>query len=234
MRVLVTRAQPEADRTAERLLALGHTPLVAPLLSIRNREGAGLSLIGVQGILVTSANGVRALAERSTSRDLTIYAVGAQTARAAESAGFSAVRSADGDAAALAKAVSGWADPGAGELLYVSGDKIASDLLTPLKAQGFSVRREILYDVIAAKELPEPVISAVSHHRLDAVLLFSANSARIFRDCVVAAALEESCAPLIAICLSHAVAEALALLQFRECRVAARPNLESLLLRLDS
>ena len=59
MRVAITRALPDAERTAARLSALGVTPVLAPLLSIvpcgydTNTEGA-------QALIFTSSNGVRA------------------------------------------------------------------------------------------------------------------------------------------------------------------------------
>ena len=36
-RIAITRAQPEADRTAEKLRALGADPVVAPLLETKDR-----------------------------------------------------------------------------------------------------------------------------------------------------------------------------------------------------
>ena len=58
---------------------------------------------------------------RTSARDIPIFAVGPQTADAAARAGFLRVRSADGDAAALADAVPHWADPAAGALLHAAG-----------------------------------------------------------------------------------------------------------------
>ena len=93
----------------------------APLLTVQIFDGPKLALDGMQAILATSANGVRALAVRSDARDVPVFAVGPQTADAASQAGFIRVRNADGDAVALADAVSGWADPKAGALLHAAG-----------------------------------------------------------------------------------------------------------------
>src|SRR5262249_33099489 len=96
MRVLVTRPIEDARGTAARLIRLGHTPLVSPLLEVHFLEGPKLSFANVQAIVATSANGVRALIRRTTTRDLPIFAVGAQTAEAAREAGFTNVKNADG------------------------------------------------------------------------------------------------------------------------------------------
>ena len=59
LRVAITRAQPEADRTAERVRARGAEAIVAPLLTIVPC-GYDTSTSGAQAIIFTSTNGVRA------------------------------------------------------------------------------------------------------------------------------------------------------------------------------
>src|ERR1700735_5942203 len=97
MRVLVTRPSGDAQDTAAKLSAYGHEPLLAPLLEIRFRQGPRISLAGVQAMLATSSNGVRALAERVKTHDIAVFAVGPQTTAAARAAGFTAVKNAGGD-----------------------------------------------------------------------------------------------------------------------------------------
>src|ERR1700722_5354367 len=88
MRVLVTRPAEDASRTAETLAKLGHAALIAPLLEIRFLDGPGISLAGVQAILATSGNGIRALARRSPRRDIPVFAVGTRTANVARAEGY--------------------------------------------------------------------------------------------------------------------------------------------------
>lgn len=70
MRVLVTRPSEDAGLLGERLAALGVEASAAPLLSIENIAGDALDLDGVQAVLFTSANGVRAYGARSDDRSL--------------------------------------------------------------------------------------------------------------------------------------------------------------------
>src|SRR5690348_2420424 len=121
MRVLVTRPEPDAGETASRLTALGHAPLVAPLLKIEFVDGESLSLDDVQAVLATSANGVRALVRRTERRDVPLFAVGQQTAALARALGFDSVASANGDAAALTALVEGEVEPGRGAVLHAAG-----------------------------------------------------------------------------------------------------------------
>src|ERR1700744_4899425 len=111
MRILITRPRDDAVPFARMLAERGHDAVIAPLLEIRFPDGAEISLDGVQAILATSANGVRAIARRTQRRDVALFAVGPQTAEAAQHLGFATVRNANGDGAALARAAGEWASP---------------------------------------------------------------------------------------------------------------------------
>lgn len=229
MRVLVTRPRPDADETARLLAAAGHDPVVAPLLDIVFDRAATLDLRDTQALLVTSANGARALAAASARRDLPVYAVGAASAEAAHAAGFADVTSADGDVSDLAALVVGACDPGAGPLVHAAGSVAAGDLAGRLAAEGFTVTRAVLYGAEPAAALPEAAATGLRDATLDAVMFYSPRTAAAFVELVNAAGFADRCAGLVACCLSKAVAEAAAALPFAEVRVAARPDQPSLL-----
>ncbi len=229
MRVLVTRPADDAEETAALLRARGHDPLVAPLLSVRYHDGHPLHLEGVQAILATSANGVRAFARRTARRDLPVFAVGAQTAEAARAAGFADVRNADGNAKTLGRAVRGWAKLDGGTLLHAAGAEAEGRLAGLLRADGFTVRNEVLYDVPAVESFPDSARAALQAGELDAVLLYSARSAQAFAACIARAGFPAACAGLVACCISEAAAKPLAGLAFKAVRIAARPNQTALL-----
>lgn len=229
MRVLVTRPSEDARQTELLLRARGHDVLVAPLMSVHFRDGPKLQLTGIQAILATSANGVRALARRSECRELPLFAVGPQTAEAARIAGFVSVMNAGGDAAALAKAVPAWASAVKGPLLHASGADGDGRLVDALRALGFAVLTEHLYEVESVAEMPAFVREALADGRVDAVLLYSPRSARTFVDCVHRAGLVAPASRLIGVCISEATAAALAPLALHEVRIADQPNQAALL-----
>lgn len=229
MRVLVTRPYDDAERTAAELKARGHDAVIAPLLEIRFRDGPQLALDGVQAILATSANGARALARRTPRRDIPVFAVGAQTAEAARHAGFKTVKSADGDAAALAKAAARWASPTGGALFHAAGAQTKGGLAERLRASGFTVLCETLYEAVPVTVLPPIAADALRQGTLDAALFYSPRSARTFAEAVTRAGLAASCAGLEALCISQATADGLTPLSFRKIRVAARPDQDALL-----
>ncbi|HEX4370418.1 MAG TPA: uroporphyrinogen-III synthase [Rhizomicrobium sp.] len=227
LRILVTRPREDGEEIARRLAAMGHQTLLAPLLSVKFLDGAPLDLAGIQAVLVTSANGVRALARRTPNRRPAIFAVGAQTATAARDAGFLRVQSAAGDAATLAQAVARWADPRAGVLLHASGEEAGNALCERLTARGFQARHEILYRMEKVARLPEQTVQAIRQGEVDAALFFSPKSAVLFAECVTRDDLATD--RLIAICISANTATAFEKLTFAEIRVAAAPNQDALL-----
>ena len=229
MRVLVTRPEDDAHETAARLKALGHVPVVAPLISIKFIDGPDIDLARVQALIATSSNGVRALARRTRRRDIALFAVGQQTAETARQEGFAKVHSADGDAVALANLVASSVVAGTGALIHATGSEASGALVAGLCEKGFDVRREVLYETPAVVSLPSPAGDALLDESLDAALFFSQRTARIFCERVAEAGLAPRCAKLLAACISAGAAEGLSPLKFHDIRIAPAPNQDALL-----
>lgn len=224
MRVLVTRPAEQAQRTAAKLRALRHEPVIAPLLDIRYRENVAVPLEDVQALIFTSSNGVRAFARNSGSRDIAVFAVGQQTAEIARELRFTNIRHSDGDAAALASAVTRWADPRAGTLLHAAGADRAGDIAGALADAGLSVKKVILYQTVAADALPDAAHEVLERRLLDAVLVYSPRSGSVFAHLAAGYDMGRT----FAVSISAPAAEPLKLLGFRELRVAARPTEEEM------
>jgi uroporphyrinogen-III synthase len=202
-RIWITRAQPGAAVTAERVRALGHDALVAPLLAVKAIEGAQADLTGIAALAFTSANGVRTFADISPERALRVFAVGAATAQAARAAGFRLVLSADGDVEALAEGIGQRRGELRGAVLHPGAAEPAGDLAGALEKHGIEARRLILYETAPVKLAAEAAALLV---QADAVLLHSPAAAK-----VLAAVLKAHPAPkLRALGLSKAVIKPLA------------------------
>ncbi len=234
MHVLVTRPRDDAEPLVESLAARGHTAELAPMLSVRPRDDAAVDLEGVQALLFTSANGVRALSARNARRDLPAFAVGEATAEAARAAGFARVESADGDAAALARLVRDRLSPADGALFHAAGTVTAGALKATVEGAGFEVRRRALYEAVPADALPPGIRAGLRERRFDAVLFFSPRTAETFVTLAQRADLSAACRGLSAVCLSSAVAAKAAALPWREVRTAERPERTALLAALDT
>jgi uroporphyrinogen-III synthase len=229
MRVLITRPREDAEALATALRAEGVESVIAPLLAIRAAAGVALDLAGVQAVLFTSANGVRAFARRTEARDLPVFAVGDATARAARAAGFARVESASGAVDDLAALVRARLDPEQGALLHGAGADVAGDLAGALAAAGFDVRRVVLYRAAKARRLPEAAARALAEGALDAVLFFSPRTAATFVSLARQAGVAPALVRLDALCLSEAVAAAARSVAWRAVAVAARPDQPALL-----
>src|SRR5689334_19981100 len=150
-RIWITRAQPGADATAERVRALGHEAVVAPLLTVRPLADAQVDLVGVGALAFTSANGVRAFADLSGERAIRVFAVGAATAQAARAAGFKLVLSADGDVDALAEGIALRRGELRGAVLHPCAAEPAGDLVGALEKHAIPARRLVLYETAPVK-----------------------------------------------------------------------------------
>jgi uroporphyrinogen-III synthase len=233
MRLLITRPEEDAQATAALLAARGHEATIEPLVSIQIVPGPNLDLEGVQALLVTSANGVRAFVARDPRRHLPVLAVGDASARAARAAGFARVESASGDVVALAELVGRRLKPGDGDLIHVAGSAVAGDLAGMLAAAGFRCRREVLYEQARADALSADTERLLRDGGLDGVLLFSPRTGATFAALLENRGLAGTASALAAFCLSPAVAGKITHLQWRAVRVAAEPTQDALLAEVD-
>ncbi len=164
MRVLVTRPEPAASRTAARLRALGHEAIVAPLL-IPHAVAWALPPGDWQAVAFTSASAPALAGDRAALAHLPAYAVGEATAAAARAAGFTDVRSARGDASAVfALAASG----GIARLLHLAGRDRSAASVPP----GLTVGVVTVYAAELAARLDTPPF--------DLALLYSVRTATRF------------------------------------------------------
>lgn len=211
-RVWVTRAEPGAARTADRLTALGFTPLVVPLLTLAplpDALDAAPEPDAVVALALTSPNGVEAFAPLIPRfRNHPVFAVGDATAEAAHAAGFANVRSASGDIHALARLIAAEAPPG--PLLAPGAREPAGDL--PALLPDRPVQRLPVYTAFET-HTPAP-------ETFDAVMLHSPRAARaLAADLPLAAA-----SGRVAICISEAAAAPLRPFDFAEIRIADAPD----------
>ncbi|SOD98915.1 uroporphyrinogen-III synthase [Caenispirillum bisanense] len=238
MRVLITRPLHDARRTARLLEDRGVEAVIEPLFSISYIPAAAVALDGVQGYLVTSANGVRALAQalpadNPLTRELPVYAVGDATAETAREHDFTQVLAAEGDVTSLARLVRARVRPPGGTLVHAAGTELAGDLAGELEAAGYTVRRERLYETRAAVALSRDTQRLIATRALHAALFYSPRTARIFAELAQRADLADACRDIRAYCLSEAVAKDLGGVPFAHLRVAATPTQEALLALLD-
>jgi uroporphyrinogen-III synthase len=230
MRLLLTRPQPDAGRTAAALRLRGHAVIVAPLLRIEAVRNAEFGSGPWAAILVTSANAARAIASHprvAELRGLPAIAVGERTAEAMRAAGFANVAPAAGAASDLVRIVPERLSKG-GSLLYLAGADRAADIADALQAQNFRVHMVIVYRAVAAETLPPAAVKTLERG-LDAVLHFSRRTADTYIRAARAAGLLGAALGPAHYCLSARVAEPLARAGAANIRIADEPTEDALL-----
>ena len=226
MRVWITRTAPEAQATAERVAALGHRAIIAPLLAVERLAGVP-PLDGVGALAFSSRHAVEAFARSSTARALPVFVTGAATARAARAAGFTQVRDADGDGRALARVIAAEHRGSNGAVLHPAAEEPAFDMVAALAAEAVQASSYAAYRTFPL-ELTPNVVALLRDAALDAVLVHSAKAAgEIARRLTSGQA-----GRLHAYVISASVAEALAGAGFKGVHVADQPTEAALLRRL--
>ena len=231
MRLLVTRPEPECERTAALLRGRGHEVLLMPLLRIEPIRHAELGAGPWVAVVFTSANAVRAVAAHrrfSELADLPVYTVGRRTQAAAAAAGFTAIMSADGDVSALVSLIASKPPVANSPLLYCAGEDRAGDLAGALRLHGLRVETALVYRASMVAELTPDVRAAFAAGAIDAVLHYSARTAAAF----VAAAMAgigDLSIQTRHLCLSAQVAAPLAAAGTKAIEVASEANEQALL-----
>lgn len=227
MRVLVTRAEDQGRATEARLAAVGLDGVVAPLTRIVLDGDVALPLDGVQAVVVTSVNGVAALAlsdDLARLVALPLFAVGDKTAEAARARSFADVRSAAGDRRVLADLLRATLDPTRGALLWAAGADRTADFAADLEAGGFEVRIAEIYRSEAVADLPDAVAADLAGGRIDAIAVYSPRSAEILVDALAARGFSPSSSRFRIHAISEAAAEPLRRAGYDRIVVATRPD----------
>jgi len=228
-KILITRPQPQADETARRIAALQLVPLVAPMLEVAVLPTCLPTPDSIQAILVTSSNALLAPLDLFRAADTPLLAVGDATAARARQAGHRHVHSAAGDASALVKLATQLCNPAGSALFLASGEGQGHKVAAALAAHGFEVVHQPVYKAIEATAIPAASCDALRRGAVRAGLFFSAETARVFVHLAAGAGLRDAVTQMDALAISASTQAALALLPWREIRVAVQPNQDDLL-----
>ena len=142
-------------------------------------------------------------------RNLPVFAVGPQTAAAAQAAGFARIRQAGGDVAALAALIARHKEEAA-PIFCIAGRDRAGDLAALLDEKAVAAIRGVLYRADAAHAFSDAAAAALrdAAEPVDGVLLYSRRSAVIFLSLYETLSPHQAPRPT-AFCLSQPIAEAM-------------------------
>lgn len=238
MRVLVTRPEPAASRTAAELRRRGHEPLLLPLaVAEHDRDAVAAALANDHpAVALTSAEAIRALLTLAPLPppllDSACFAVGESTANAAWNVGFRDVIAGDNDGATLARMI---ADRMAAALspdrplLYLAGNPRASGFETELAALQIPVEICECYRMRPLAPSPSEIGRIIGKGSVDAILLYSGESARRLFDLPLLKSDPATLSSARILCLSEKIVAAVPQPFRSKCQVAPVPTEASLL-----
>jgi uroporphyrinogen-III synthase len=237
--VLVTR--PEAADLSRLLRARGAIPVAVPLIEIRPvdpggpLDAAARAIRRYEWVVVTSANGARAIVERIRAlgiqppASVRWAAVGPATAAELEAGG---VRVTAVPRSGTGAAIAGELGTLAGSRVLLPRSRIASkDLPAALAARGARVEEVPAYETVIGPEASRAPLAAALDAGLEAAIFTSGSTVAGFVR--LAGDASAALADMATICIGPATARALEGIGFRPSRIAAARSPESLVHALE-
>ncbi len=180
MHILLTRPLEDCSDMIIRFQSLGHKVSHLPLLILEKMNYEEINFSDYGGIIFTSANAVKFLNLSKLNKNLMCFCVGDVTEKKARRAGFQNTIAAEGNVLNLKELILQNYEFKNRPLLYVSGEKISTDLDQKIINEGYNVKRVINYRVSHNQKFNENFIKELKVNIPDIVYIYSQNSASSF------------------------------------------------------
>ena len=178
MHILLTRPLDDCKELILRFKSLGHKVSHLPVIKIQNVNYDKININEFGGIIFTSANAIKNLNTSNINKQINCFCVGSSTESFAKQNGFQNIFCAEGNVNNLKEVILQNFDNRSGNLLYVSGEIVSSNLDKDLISEGYIVKRIINYSVLPTEEISEEFINELKSSIPDMVYVYSENSAR--------------------------------------------------------
>jgi len=180
MHILLTRPLEDCHEMILKLKSLGHQVSHLPLININKLDYEHINFLDYKGIIFTSANAVKFLNLKNIDKNLLCFCVGTATEKKARSVGFQNVIAAEGNVENLKELILQNFEKKIGNLIYVSGETISTDLDHQLMKEGYNIKRIINYRTSHNEKFDENFIEVLKSDMPDIVYVYSKNSASSF------------------------------------------------------
>tara|TARA_Y100000590_G_scaffold264479_1_gene297170 strand:- start:470 stop:1168 length:699 start_codon:yes stop_codon:yes gene_type:complete len=178
MHILLTRPLDDCKELILRFKSLGHKVSHLPVIKIQNVNYDKININEFDGIIFTSANAIKNLNTSDINKKINCFCVGSSTENIAKQNGFQNIFCAEGNVNNLKEVILQNFDKRSGNLLYVSGKIVSSNLDKNLISEGYTVKRIINYTVLPIEQISEEFIKDLKSSIPDMVYVYSENSAR--------------------------------------------------------
>lgn len=179
MRVLITRAEPAASRTAKKLSDLGHEPVICPIFELADTGGPAPEN-DAEHYIFTSANAVEILARRNwrpTNIQSTAWCVGERTAKAAKALGFTKTPVATGGGAKLTEQIVAKDHKTNATFVYPTTPDRSFDMREALASFGITVEPVEIYQTVKVVPDVSLIGNFFTGSKTRAIFVFSDRSA---------------------------------------------------------
>ena len=230
-KVLLTRAETAAQRSAGKLRQLGFDPVILPIFEVRD-TAVEMPTEPVDLFVFTSANAAEILKRRGWrpgNTGITAYCIGERTAEAVAKLGFEKIVVSGPDAPALCQRLASDHPGKEPHTLYPCGTCLQHDLTELLEPACITVTPVPVYRHQTVNRSKEEIAGALNAILEGNVLIYSAASARHLADLLTLHELEPLLKSLICICISKAAAKPVRALPWRELKSADQPTESSML-----
>lgn len=229
-KILITRPQASAQKTAKAIKAMGFESVIAPVIEIKPVDFDLPDFEGIAGFIFTSVNGVQAFCARSSYRDKPVYCVGDKTAQAARDFGFHDIHNAKGTAQELATLIQE-----KGVYVHFRGRDVARsirDLL--IDRRDIRIIEKIVYEAQILDVIPPNILKELENKAITYALFYSPRTVQGFVDWVAKAGCTSLIKPIKALCLADSMVESLRELPWKDIILSDAPHESALLSRLKS
>jgi uroporphyrinogen-III synthase len=222
--IVLTRPRNISNITAETLKEKGYKIIIEPLFFVKpkNLDHDIFFNKNIQAILISSFNAVFALKKLKAPKQQLILAIGEKTASQIQNLGYQNILIAKNSALSLLKLSEEKLEKNKGEIIYLSGEIITSDLSTLLTKKGFSAKRIVVYETKPRKSLSKQIIKKFKNNNSFQILAYSKNTVSIFYDLLKQDNLLVQCHKMKLLCFSQQISKYAQKLGFK-CRILT-PN----------
>lgn len=186
-------------------------------------------LTSPQALIITSKNAIRAVKEYEYLKKIPLYVVGDKTAELAKQAGFVNIESASGTNQELMNLIMKKAKRDKGILWHLSGEKVKGNMIELLNTAGFQAKREIVYSIEDAKDLPSSLCLQLKNQIISHVIFCSSRTTTVFINLLKKTMIEKSTCQMISLCLSEDIGKIALSLNWKKLWISPKPNINELM-----
>ena len=203
MHILLTRPLEDCSEMIIKFQSLGHQVSHLPLLIVERIVYDKIDFTDYNGIIFTSTNAVKFLNLNEINKTIKCFCVGEATEKKARNSGFQNTITAGGSVSNLKELIIQNYNSSSGKLLYVSGEKISTNLDQQLLSEGYKIKRIINYKVNHNKNFSQQFVKELKNNLPDMVYIYSQNSAYSFLKFIKFHQLESLCKDTNLMCIGE-------------------------------